>query len=144
MGAQRVPKWILNQSKIDEKTDLVTAGAAKAHVGAPGNTWGYPPGRKRVQKLEKKVFGNTGTQTNCGRNRDGAKYVPLTHLPECGGLGEGRWKASLPGHRHTHIYTNTQNQRFQNVRSVLYPIRSCARMHLFFVLPVATVVFLLF
>ena len=43
-----------NHLKIDEKTHLVTARAAKAHFGAPGSIWGYPPGRKRVQKHKQK------------------------------------------------------------------------------------------
>ena len=32
-----------NHLKIDEKTHLATASAAKAHFGAPGSIWGYPP-----------------------------------------------------------------------------------------------------
>ena len=43
-----------NHLKIDEKTHLVTASAAKAHFGVPGSIWGYPPWRKRLQKHPKK------------------------------------------------------------------------------------------
>ena len=43
-----------NHLKIDEKTDLVTASAAKAHFGVPGSIWGYPPWRKRLQEHTKK------------------------------------------------------------------------------------------
>ena len=43
-----------NHLKIDEKTHLVTASAAKAHFGAPGSIWGYPPLMKKSTKtLEK-------------------------------------------------------------------------------------------
>ena len=41
MGAPRVVKWLPKSTKIDEKTHLVTASAAKAHFGAPGSIWGY-------------------------------------------------------------------------------------------------------
>ena len=42
-----------NHSKIDEKTHLVTASAAKAHFGVPGSIWGVQKHqKKRVQKYK--------------------------------------------------------------------------------------------
>ena len=43
-----------NHRKINEKTHLVVASAAKPDFDAPGNIWGYPPCRKMVQKHIKK------------------------------------------------------------------------------------------
>ena len=45
-----------NQSKIVEKTHLVTASAAKAHFGAPGSIWGTPPDENVSKNTEKNVF----------------------------------------------------------------------------------------
>ena len=46
-----------NHIKIDEKTHLVTASAAKADFGVPGSIWGYPPPDENVSKnTQKNVF----------------------------------------------------------------------------------------
>jgi len=86
------PKGLLNgppnQSKIDEKTHLVTASAAKAHFGAPGSIWGYPPWRKRVQKHTKNVFRSIKIRKQISEKKDSEKYLPLQSLLERGGLGE--------------------------------------------------------
>ena len=43
-----------NHLKIDEKTHLVIASAAKPDFHAPGSIWGYPPCPKMAQKHTKK------------------------------------------------------------------------------------------
>ena len=58
INVEKVGKWEpqgsrngpQNHLKIDEKTYLVTASAAKAPFSAPGSMWGYPPCRKRLHK----------------------------------------------------------------------------------------------
>ena len=64
INVEKVGKWEpqgsrngpQNHLKIDEKTHLVTASAAKAHFGVPGSIWGYPPDENVSKNTQKKVF----------------------------------------------------------------------------------------
>ena len=53
-----------NHLKIDEKTHLVTASAAKAHFGVPGSIWGYPPLTKTSPKTHKKPYSEVSEYVN--------------------------------------------------------------------------------
>ena len=90
MGAPRVSKWIQNHLKIDEKTHLVTASAAKAHFGAPGSIWGYPPDENVSKNMQKNVFRSIKIRKQISVNKYSETQLPLQNPLERGGLGGAR------------------------------------------------------
>ena len=76
-----------NHLKIDEKTHLATASAAKPDFGVPGSVWGYPPCRKRLQKHIKKVFRSIKIRKQISVTKYSEKHLPLQNPLERGGLG---------------------------------------------------------
>ena len=76
-----------NHLKIDEKTHLVTASAAKAHFGVPWSIWGYPPDENVSKNTQKNVFRSIKIRKQISVKKYSEKHLPLQNPLERGGLG---------------------------------------------------------
>ena len=76
-----------NHLKIDEKTHLVTASAAKAHFAPPGASGGTPL-TKTSPKTHKKTYSEVSKiRQQISVTKYSEKHLPLQNPLERGGLG---------------------------------------------------------
>ena len=106
-----------NHLKIDEKTHLVTASAAKAHFGVPGSIWGYPPWRKRLQKhTKKRIQKYQNTWTNLSKTKI---WKAPSSAKSPGARRSGR---SPPGYIYIYIYIHIHILFLILIPYTLFPI----------------------